>query len=174
MRRLNSSDWPRGIDSVFQFGALQVLGEQQDLIGVAGVVRDLARDRLVDRVRLAANHHGALQVGVGQRRQRVEHALPAVLPFGDQLGALWPRILELAIAHAIGLLAVAGQEVDPARSHVAGHVAHQDRDAVRLGIDRGVQLLVRQLLDRLVGELLDLLELVDRDGEDGRLSGHVR
>ena len=35
--------------------ALQVLGEQQDLIGVAGVVRDLAADRLVDRVRLAAD-----------------------------------------------------------------------------------------------------------------------
>ena len=56
IRRLNSSDWPRGIDSVFQSAPVQVLGQQQDLVRVARIVRHLAADRLVDRVRLAANH----------------------------------------------------------------------------------------------------------------------
>ena len=39
--------------------------------------------------------------------------------------------------------------------------------ATGFGIEGGVQLIVRKLFDRLVGELLDLLKLVDRDRDDG-------
>ena len=65
----------------------QVLGEQQDLVRVSRIVRHLPADRFVDRMRLAADHDVALQIGVGQWRQRIEEALPAVLPLGQQLRA---------------------------------------------------------------------------------------
>ena len=54
-----------------QFVPLQVFGEQQNLVGVTRVMRDLSGDRLVDRVRLATDHHGALEIGGGPRHRSV-------------------------------------------------------------------------------------------------------
>src|SRR5579863_1970261 len=49
---------------------VQVLGQQHNLSAVIGVVGKLAVDGLHDRMRLAADGHGARQIIVGERLKR--------------------------------------------------------------------------------------------------------
>ena len=46
------------------------------------------------------------------------------------------------------LLAIGREEIRPTGPHVAGHVLHGDRDAVRFRVDGEEKLLVRQLSER--------------------------
>ena len=70
-----------------------------------------------------------------------------------------PVDLELAVAVSVRLLAVGRQEVGEPRAQVPGHVLHDDREAVRLGVERHVELVVCDLRERVFGELLQLPEL---------------
>ena len=79
---------------------------------------------------------------------------PAVLPYFHEGGAGCGGIDEFAVAIAVGLFAVGGEEVGPAGAHVAGHVFHDDRDGVGFFIDGDEELLVCDLLHGAFGELL--------------------
>jgi len=68
------------------------------------------------------------------------------------------QVFIFAVAIAVGLLTVRGEEVSPARAHVARHMLRHDRDRIRLFIQRGEQLFVRDLLHRPFGELLVIPE----------------
>ena len=97
--------------------------------------------------------------------ERREQRRPAGVPRRQQRGAIARRRLELGVALAPRLLAVAGEEIGPPRLHVAGEVAHQHRDAVGLGIEPRVELRVVELGDGAVGQRLDLAELAGERGD---------
>ena len=59
---------------------LEVLGEHNDLAHVIADVRDLAVNGLSDGMGFAANGHRAREVGVRQRIDGVEEAVPPALP----------------------------------------------------------------------------------------------
>ena len=85
----------------------------------------------------------AQQVGRRQRLERGEQdrasRVPSLAASPREPGSLE---LELAVAVPIRLLAVGRQEVGEARAQVARHVLHDHRQAVRLGVERHVQLVV--------------------------------
>ena len=84
-----------------------------------------------------------------QRVEGVEQHLPAALPVRHhRLARDRAGHLELAVAVPVRLLAVGGQEVGEARAQVAGHVLDDHRQAVRLGVERHVQVVVRRLRQR--------------------------
>src|SRR5687768_2662968 len=118
---------------------------------------------------LAADRDGLRQVFRSQRRQRVEQHAPAALPVLHHRVARRERVDELAVAVAIRLLAVARQEIREPRPQVAGHVLHDDGDAVRVRVERRAQLLVRQLHDRPLRQALLRLEVLD-----DRVEEHAR
>jgi hypothetical protein len=67
---------------------------------------------------------------------------------------------ELRVAMAVRLFAVRGEEVAPARAHVARHVFHDDGDAVGFLVRRVEEIAVRirQLRQRIFRQLLVLAE----------------
>src|SRR5579863_9957620 len=65
-----------GLPVVFR----EVLGQQDDLADVRGVMSELAVDGLHDRVRFSANGDGAAEVGFGQRFEGGEDMRPTLLP----------------------------------------------------------------------------------------------
>ena len=68
--------------------------------------------------------------------------------------------LELGVAVPVRLFAVARQEIAKSRLQVSTHVLHEVRDAVGVGIDGPVQILVRDLRERSVAEHLVVSETV--------------
>src|ERR1039458_7132161 len=137
---------------------LVVFGKQHDLSHVARVVRDLAADGLHHGVGFAADRDAAAEVRVRQRPERAEHAIPAGLPKLHESLAGGRRLLELGVAMAVRLLSIGGQEVRPARAHVAGHVLDNDGNRICFGVERGEKLLVGDLRHSGVGELLVLAQ----------------
>ena len=135
--RLNSAEPLRGTLSVCQWSPAEMLRQQNDLADVMRIVGELAIDGLHHGVLFAANGDGAGQVGVGERLQRGEEAGPARFPHRQEFGARCGRLFEFAVAIAVGLLAVGGEEVGPARAHVAGHVLHDGRNGIAFVIERG-------------------------------------
>jgi len=59
--------------------------------------------------------------------------------------------LWLAVPIAIRLLAIAGEKVRPARTHVAHHVLHDEGNRVGFGVERLSQLIVLDLVDGFFG-----------------------
>src|SRR5579884_1223274 len=55
---------------------------------------------------------------------------------------------------AVRLFAVGGQEIGPARTHVAGHMLHDDCDAVVFRVELAKQFAIRDLGKRLLGHAL--------------------
>jgi hypothetical protein len=138
-----------------------VLREEDDLTDVVGVVGDLTIERLDHGMALSPDVHVAQQVVVLQRIERGEEDRPAAFPVGhDRCAIGWHVDLELAVAIAIGLLAIGREEIGEARPQVAGLVLHDDRDAVGLVVDRRVKLIVAHLRERPFRELLEFPELV--------------
>ncbi len=70
-----------------------------------------------------------------------------------------PSCSNSTVTMTIWLLAVGREEVCPARAHVAGHVLHDERDAVRIGIDQLEELPIVDLRDSLVRLRLQLAQL---------------
>src|SRR5258707_1000380 len=118
------------------------------------VVTELAVDGLRDGMLLAADGHGAGEVGIGQRLEGAEQYAPALLPQPHEFGARLRRIDKLAIAIAGDAFAVGVGEPGPAGAHVPGHMLDDDRDGVGLGIDGRQQLLVGDLRDRALRQTL--------------------
>jgi hypothetical protein len=58
------------------------------------------------------------------------------------------------VALSVRLLAVAGQEISPARKHIACHVIHINVDAVRFFIDRVKQICLVDLFEGALRKFL--------------------
>jgi len=74
---------------------------------------------------------------VAQWLERIEEKLPAALPEFHQFSSSLRRLFEFSVAVAVRLFAVGRQKIFPARTHVAGHVFHDDGDAVGFFVERG-------------------------------------
>ena len=98
---------------------------------------------------------------VGERLERVENIFPAGAPHGHQLFARFRRVFEFGVAIAIGLFAVGGEEIAPARAHVADHVLDDDGDGIGFGVERDEEIFVGALLDGAFGEFF----IVAKEGE---------
>src|ERR1051325_123273 len=135
-------------------------------------MRQLAIDRLDDRMRLAANVNGAREVCRLQRLYGLEDLCPAALPERDQIvSRRIPRKHELHIAVTVWLLSVAVQKIRPARDHITGHVLDDDADAIGLFIKRREKLFVIHLRESFLGQPLiiaksrkRIIEIVSSEG----------
>ena len=126
-----------------------------DLSHVIRVVHDLAVDGLQHGMRFAVNGDRAAQVVRLQRVDRLENQMPILLPRAEHFFAFGVGVHDkFAVAIAVGLFAVAGQEAGKARAHVARQVLHHDGHAVGLSIGRGKKLLIRELGDGVIGKAL--------------------
>ena len=132
---------------------------------MVGIVRDLAIDGLCDGVGFVANENGAAEVGVGERGEGVEDMFPAGFPLGDELVARCGGRLEFGVAIAIGLLAVGGKEIGPARAHVANHVFDDDGDGIRFRAEGDGEGVIGSLGDGALGEAFVRVQHTDGVGE---------
>src|SRR5258708_4577266 len=105
-------------------------------------------------MRLGANGYRARRILVAQWLERIEEKLPAALPEFHQFSANLGRLFEFSVAVAVGLFAVGGEKIFPARTHVAGHVFHDDGDAIGLFVKRGEKSFVGTLRKRALDEFL--------------------
>src|SRR4051812_9388824 len=88
--------------------AAEMFGEEDDLADVIRVVRHLPLDGPEHAVALAADGDLALHVCGLQRLDGREQQLPRLVPLLHQLTARGGPRFELAVAMAVGLLAVGG------------------------------------------------------------------
>jgi hypothetical protein len=135
------------------FGERKMLGEKQNLANVMSVVSDLAVDGLHDGVRLGTNRDCSREVRLRERFERVEKIFPAAFPHFDYLGAGCGWGLKFRVAVAVGFFPIRGQEIEPARAHIAGHVLHKDGDGIGFRIQGDEQGFVRALRHRAVTQL---------------------
>jgi hypothetical protein len=70
---------------------------------------------------------------------------PTLFPVFKHFGTAGERIDELVVAVAPGLFAIGCQKVGPARKQIARDVLHDDRDAVRVRVERQMQLVIGHL-----------------------------
>src|SRR6267142_6666458 len=113
-------------------------------------------------MRLGANGYPARYIRVAQWLERVEEKLPPCLPELHQLRASLGRFFEFGVAVAVRLFAVAGQKIFPARAHVAGHMFHDDGDAIGFFVKRGEKSFVGTLRERALDEFLVIAKLLGR------------
>ena len=132
-----------------------MFSQEDNLANVIGVVHQLAVDGLNNRVLFAANQNLLSQILGAQGLKRAKKALPTAVP------VIKYRVLagfginhKLYIAIAAGLFTVGGQKIGPAREHVAGHVLHDDGNAVAFLVERDEELVFVELFQRLLGKLL--------------------
>ena len=142
----------------FPFRTTTQLGKLDDLADVVAVVGDLA----VDGVEHGEGHApdgDRLEEVVGLKRaEGVERAGPTLLPECEGLGVGVGARLELPIAVAPGLVAVAREEVGPSAQHVAVDVLHGHGDAVGLWV-RGIgHVGVAELDQRAVAQFLEVFK----------------
>jgi len=133
---------------------LEMFRQNDNLAAVIGVMRNLSIDGLQNRMRFTTNRNCAAQVRVCECIQRGKQTLPTVFPHLQQRGASGRRLDEFRVPLAAGLLSIRCQEIRPTRPHIAGRVFHHDGDRVRILIQQGIQLLVRDLRNRAIGQLL--------------------
>ena len=131
-----------------------MLGQQDDLPRMVGVVGELSVDGLHDGMGLATDVHRPTQVAVSQGLDRREDGAPAVLPHRRDRLAGTGRAHELRVAIPVWLLPVGGEKVRPSRPHVARHVLDDDGNGVHLAVQHLHQLGIRHLRHRALGQLL--------------------
>src|SRR5215831_3317946 len=172
-RRIRSGLRPHPVVEVFRLAARdrerlpapagEVLGQEDDLADVVGVMRELAVDGLDDRVRLAADRHRALQVRRLHRIDDIEENLPGRLPPLQERGArVGGRLFEFRVAVPVRLLAVGGEEIEPPRAEVAGDVLDHERDRIGFRVELLEELRLGDLSDGLFGEFLLPVKLPPR------------
>ena len=69
---------------------LQVLGQEDDLSAMAGIVRNLAVDRLHNRMRLASDSYGVVEIRFFERLESIRIHVTNPLPTGSLPPAWWP------------------------------------------------------------------------------------
>ena len=125
---------------------------------------NLPIDGLHDGMRFGANQNCFGQVGVGERLERGEDAIPTSIPLLHQFGSGCGRHFELRIAIAVGLFAVAREEVGPSRAHVSRHVLDYDSNGIRFGIQWFEEHGVAALGHGALGQILVIPEQGERIG----------
>src|SRR6266403_1643144 len=113
-------------------------------------------------MRLGANGYCARYILVAQWLERVEEKLPPCLPEFHQFSASLGRLFEFSVAVAVGFLAVAGQKIFPARTHVPGHMFRDDSDAIGFFVKRGEKSFVGTLRKRAFDEFLVIAKQLGR------------
>jgi hypothetical protein len=109
--------------------------QKHDLTHVVGIVGQLPIDRFHHSVRFTTDGDRLLEILPADGRDRPDRQLPTRFPARQEtLPGVRFFALELPVALAVGLLAIACQKIGPARPHVAGQVLHDQSDAVRLGV----------------------------------------
>jgi len=106
-----------------------MLGEEDDLPEVLGVMSDLTVNGLEHCMRLVTNRHDSHDVFGSELVDRAEDTCPPFFPPRHYFCASRCRAdLKLAIADTVRFLAVASEKIREARAHVAGNVLDEDRD----------------------------------------------
>src|ERR1041384_6030176 len=95
---------------------------------------------------LAANCDFAFHLCVREWLNRFEDAIPALVPHFHEFSTSGWRFYKFRIAIAVRLLSVAGQEIRPARAHVASHVLSGNSDGIHFFIECLKQLSICNLL----------------------------
>ena len=111
---------------------------------------------------LAPNGHRPLHILLGKRFKCSEYTLPALFPDGEQRFTRSGRFGEFSVPMAVWLLSIAGQEVRPSRSHVAGHMLHNYGNRIHLAVQHRHQLFIRNLRHRSFGQVLVITEQCER------------
>src|SRR4051812_28603594 len=138
----------------------EVLREKHDLADVLRVMAELPVQRLDDGVRFTPNRHGLLEIARRKLAERRQGNRPSLLPaLEDGVSRIGVALLEFGVAVPVRFLSISREEAGPARSHVAGDVLHDQREAVRFGIDRREELRVGDLRERIVPHGFELSEL---------------
>jgi hypothetical protein len=137
-----------------------LVGRGDDLPDVVARVRERAMERCVDREGLVPDPDRLREVGVRERGERLEQDVPALAPLGEQLLARDGADGELLLALALGLLAVAREEVGEARPEVPGDVPADHGERVPAGGPGVGEGRLRHLLERGLGERLVAAVLV--------------
>src|SRR5215472_14098086 len=107
----------------FPVRASEVFRQQNNLIHMARVMQQLARDRLENCVLTASDVHFADQVLGLERRNGIEDILPTGLPPLHDLSPSRARVnLEFAVTMAVRLFPVGSEKIGPARTHVSRQV----------------------------------------------------
>ena len=101
-------------------------------------------------MRLSTNCNRSGQVVGRKGRQRIEETLPAGIPIGDQLAPCAKGVHKFFVPVSPRFLSIRGEEISPAGKQVACHMLHDDGNAVRIGVEGDVQLVVGELSDGLV------------------------
>ena len=65
-----------------------------------------------------------------QRRDGIEQTFPATVPIGHEAIPGGEVVDEFVVTVPVGFFAIRGEKIGEARNHVAGHVLHDDDDAV--------------------------------------------
>src|SRR5207302_2954832 len=144
----------------FPLASAQMSGQEYDLAGVLGVVRDLAVDGLHHSVRLPAHCHRMHDMLWLERIQGGEDAVPAFFPPLHYFRASGSGAkFKFAIAKTVGLFAIRREEVGETRSHIACEVLDQNRNGIRFRVDRDEEILVIKLRHGALGHALVSTEL---------------
>ncbi len=140
------ADCPRGMLSVFQSADAVVLGEQYDLADVLGDVRHRAVHCRDGGQRLTAHVNGRQEIGRAELGERIEQCRPSGVPQIPMIARAARLVChdELSVTIALRLLAVGREEIGPAGLQISTDVLHDDRDAVRFGIDSAKEILDRR------------------------------
>src|ERR1700722_8027386 len=95
------------------------------------------------------NGYGARHIFRVERLNRAQDACPALLPPAHYVGLRGRAAhFKLAIAKAVRLFAIAGEEVGEARAHIARQMLYKNSDGVRLRIERQKKVIVTKLRHR--------------------------
>src|SRR5271169_4661892 len=112
-------------------------------------------------MRLGANRHGSREVGFRERFERIEDVFPATFPLLDQFGARRGWSLKLRVPVAIWLLTIGGQEVEPARAHIARQVFDNGGDGIGLRVEGDEERFIRALRHRSIAQLFVVTKETD-------------
>ena len=141
--------------------------DKNDLSHVVRIMRQLAVNGFHHGVAHVADVDRALQIGVGERLQRIEQAFPARIPLGHHFRAGGGIVFEFRVPVSGFLFAVGGEEIRPARQHVSPQVFDNHSDAVAFRVVLPEQLVVGKLREGLFAEVFVVEELFLDGGEVG-------
>ena len=132
-----------------------MLRREHDLPDVTRIVRKCPIERLHHAMRFLPDVYRPHDVLGLERVESIEDARPSLFPAIEKfLSRRFPGHFEFVIAVAVGLLAVGGEKVGEARTHIAGDMLDEDRDGIRFRIEGDQELLVRHLGDGALGHAL--------------------
>src|SRR3954469_18086329 len=110
-------------------------------------MRDLAIDSLQNSVRLSPDSHLSHHIFRLKRIDGSEDIVPTLVPPCHNFPSCGGRPdFELAIAEAVGLLAVRGQKLSEAGAHVSCQMLHENSDRISFAIQGDEEIFIAKLV----------------------------